>query len=318
MSTTRVQDTSGSAMSTIAILGTGSIGVSFGIVFARAGCQVRMWDVEGAALARAKLEFSAKLVQLARGDRLKESPEALLARVTWHESLDEAVQGAALVQECIPERLELKQRLLAALALCAPPDAVLASSTSAITPSALAEGSEVAGRILVGHPANPPWLLPVIEVVPSPRTDPAYIERACDTYKRGGLTPIVVRREIEGFVFNRLQGALLREAYCLVRDGVVSVADLDAIVTLGLGRRWSVVGPFEAAELNTRGGIASHAQKMGPAYARMGADRGQHDPWTEELVAEVTRQRREILNLEDWDARVQWRDEQLLKLAASR
>jgi len=316
MSTARVQQAVGPAVSTIAISGAGSIGVSFGIVFARAGYLVRMWDVEGTALARANQEFSAKVAQLARAGRLKESPEALLARVTWHESLDEAVESAALVQECIPERLELKQRLLADLAVRAPADAVLASSTSAITPSALAEGSNVAGRILVGHPANPPWLLPVIEVVPSPRTDPTYIERACDIYKRGGLTPVVVRREIEGFVFNRLQGALLREAYCLVRDGVVSVAEVDAIVTLGLGRRWGVVGPFETADLNTRGGIASHARKMGPAYARMGAERGQNDPWTEALVAEVTRQRREILDIKDWDARVQWRDEQLLNCCA--
>jgi len=317
MSTIKGRGATASAAPVIAILGSGSIGVSFSIVFARAGCQVRMWDVEGAALSRAQRELDAKLAQLAGAGRLSELPEALLARVTWHESLDEAVEGAALVQECIPERLELKQRLLAELAVLAPADAVLASSTSAITPSALAEGSAVAGRVLVGHPANPPWLLPVIEVVPSVHTSPTYTQRACAIYKQGGLSPVIVRREVEGFVFNRLQGALLREAYCLVRDGVVSVADLDAIVTLGLGRRWSVVGPFETADLNTRGGIASHAQKMGPAYARMGAERGQHDPWTEELVEEVTRQRREILDIKDWDSRVQWRDEQLLKLSGN-
>ncbi|QBR03815.1 3-hydroxyacyl-CoA dehydrogenase [Paraburkholderia pallida] len=305
----------GSVTPTIAILGAGSIGVSLCIVFARAGCQVRMWDVDGAALSRAQRELDAKLAQLARANTLSELPGTLLARVTWHESLEDAVKGAALVQECIPEQLELKQRLLADLAVLAPADAVLASSTSAITPSALAEGSAVAGRILVGHPANPPWLLPVIEVVPSVHTNPACTQRACAIYRQGGLTPVMVRQEVEGFVFNRLQGAVLREAYCLVRDGVISVADLDAIVTLGLGRRWGVVGPFETADLNTRGGIASHAKKMGAAYARMGAERGQHDPWTDELVEEVSRQRREILEIGDWEARVQWRDEQLLKQA---
>jgi 3-hydroxyacyl-CoA dehydrogenase len=123
---------------------------------------------------------------------------------------------------------------------------------------------------------------------------------------------VVVRTEVEGFVFNRLQGALLREAYCLVRDGVVDVADIDEIVRSGLGRRWSIIGPFETADLNTRGGIASHAEKMGPAYERMGAERGQHDPWTAELVAEVAAQRRRILPLEEWEQRVEWRDAQLL------
>jgi 3-hydroxyacyl-CoA dehydrogenase len=132
------------------------------------------------------------------------------------------------------------------------------------------------------------------------------------------MQPIVVRKEIEGFVFNRLQGALLREAYCLVRDGVASVEEVDRVVRNGLGPRWSIIGPFETADLNTRGGIASHAEKMGPAYARMGAERGQHDPWTPDLVAEVTAARRALLPLEEWEERVAWRDRKLMTLMRHR
>ena len=121
-----------------------------------------------------------------------------------------------------------------------------------------------------------------------------------------------VRREIEGFIFNRLQGAVLREAYCLVRDGVASVEDVDRVVRLGLGRRWAVIGPFETADLNTRGGIAAHAERLGPAYSRMGADRGQDDPWTPDLVAQVTAERRALLPIERWDERVAWRDRALI------
>ena len=121
---------------------------------------------------------------------------------------------------------------------------------------------------------------------------------------------------MEGFIFNRLQGALLREAYCLVRDGVASVDDVDEVVRSGLGRRWSIIGPFETADLNTRGGLESHAAKMGPAYERMGAERGQHDPWTPDLVAAATAQRRKLLELADWDDRVRWRDRQLMRLQA--
>src|SRR5688500_6615019 len=113
------------------------------------------------------------------------------------------------------------------------------------------------------------------------------------------MQPVLVRKEVEGFVFNRLQGALLREAYCLVRNGVASVEDIDRIVRDGLGLRWSVVGPFETADLNNRGGIEAHAEKMGPAYARMGAERGQHDPWTPDLVAKVAAARRRALPLAD-------------------
>jgi 3-hydroxyacyl-CoA dehydrogenase len=192
----------------------------------------------------------------------------------------------------------------------------LASSSSAIVPSRLAEGLDavVAERILVGHPGNPPYLVPVVEVVPSPFTAEAITRRATDVYRAAGLRPVLVRREVEGFLFNRLQGALLREAYCLVRDGVASVEDIDEVVRSGLGLRWSVIGPFETVDLNTRGGIESHAAKMGPAYERMGAERGQCDPWTPELVADVTAQRRALLDLDDWDERVRWRDRQLVLL----
>ena len=133
-----------------------------------------------------------------------------------------------------------------------------------------------------------------------------------------GLSVVVVHEEIEGFVFNRLQGAVLREAYCLVRDGIASVDDIDRIMRDGLGLRWSVIGPFETVDLNTVGGIEAHAARLGPAYARMGAERGQHDPWTPELVAEVARQRREALPLEDWQARGAWRDRQIMAALATR
>jgi 3-hydroxyacyl-CoA dehydrogenase len=111
-----------------------------------------------------------------------------------------------------------------------------------------------------------------------------------------------------------LQGALLREAYCLVRDGVASVEDVDRVVRDGPGRRWAIMGPFETADLNTRGGIAVHARRLGPAYARMGAERGQDDPWTDELVERVTRERRALLPLEKWGERVAWRDRALAAL----
>jgi len=298
----------------IAVLGAGSIGVSFAILFACKGFDVAVYDPFEEALPRAAADLRERLKQLTAVGGI--DPADAEARVRFTSDLDAALADAGFVQECAPEWVDLKQDLLQNAAARTAPDVPLASSSSAIVASRLAEGFDtvVAERILVGHPGNPPYLLPVVEVVPSPSTTEAITRRATDVYRAAGLRPVLVRREVEGFLFNRLQGALLREAYCLVRDGVASVDDLDEVVRNGLGRRWSVIGPFETADLNTRGGIESHAAKMGPAYERMGAERGQHDPWTPELVADVTAQRRALLDLDDWDERVRWRDRQLIRL----
>jgi L-gulonate 3-dehydrogenase len=296
----------------IAVIGGGSIGVAFAIVFARAGRSVRLYEPDAERRAAVPDVLNARIADLDDFGLLGAAPDQVASRVVLTFDLAAAVSGASFVVECAPEKLELKQQLFAALDSLAPPDAVLASASSAITASAFAESLAGRHRVLVTHPGNPPFLIPVIELVPAPFTDPQTVDRAAAILKSAGMEPIVVRKEVEGFVFNRLQGALLREAYCLVRDGVVSVEELDRVVRDGLGLRWSVIGPFETADLNTRGGIASHAEKMGPAYARMGAERGQRDPWTPELVAKVAAERRQLLPLEAWEERVAWRDRMLM------
>ncbi len=299
----------------VAVLGAGSIGVSFAILFARNGSPVTLYDPVTTAHERARAELAQRLEQLHAYGRLPD-PQAVTDRVRFTTELPDALSGAGFVQECAPERVELKRPLLHDAASHTADDVPIASSSSAIVPGELVKDmpTGLAERVLVGHPGNPPALLPVIEVVPSTVTAPAVTDRAMSVYRSAGLRPVLVRREVEGFIFNRLQGALLREAYCLLRDGVADVDDIDEVVRSGLGRRWSVIGPFETADLNTRGGLQSHAEKLGPAYARMGAERGQHDPWTADLVAEATAQRRRLLPLADWDARVRWRDEQLMRL----
>lgn len=269
---------------TVAVIGAGSIGVAFAIVFARAGFAVRVQDPDATRRATVPRETASRLADLAEFGLVGEDAAVIFGRIMVTAELAEAVAGAALVQECAPERLELKRQLFAELDRLATTSAVLASSSSAIRPSDIATDLPGQARCLVAHPGNPPYLLSIIEIVPAAFTCPDTIFRATQMFEAAGLVPVLVRREVEGFVFNRLQGALLREAYCLVRDGVASVEDIDRVVRDGLGLRWSVIGPFETADLNTRGGIASHAEKMGPAYARMGAERGQNDPWTSELV----------------------------------
>jgi L-gulonate 3-dehydrogenase len=302
----------------IAVIGGGSIGVAFAIVFARGGRAVRLFEPDAARRAAIREDLLRRLGDLDAHDLVDGLPQAVADRVKIVADLSQAVAGVAYVAECAPERLELKRELFAALDRAAPPDAVLASASSAIAASAFAADLPGRHRVLIAHPGNPPFLIPVIELVPASFTDPAIVDTAAALLRSVGMDPIVLRKEVEGFVFNRLQGALLREAYCLVRDGVVTVDEVDRVVRDGLGLRWSVIGPFETADLNTRGGIASHAEKMGPAYARMGAERGQHDPWTPDLVAKVAAERRALLPLEEWEERVAWRDRRLMELIRQR
>ena len=296
----------------VAVVGAGSIGTSWAVVFARGGHRVGIHDPDPDRLAAALTEIGERLQALADAELLTEPAAEIAGRVTVCGELAEALAGALHVQECAPERLELKRDLLATIDATVDPDAVIASSSSALTISQTAGHLRGRARCLVAHPANPPHLLPVVELVPAPFTDPAAIDRTSARLAAAGMSPVRIGREIEGFVYNRLQGAVLREAYCLVRDGVVGVDDLDRVMREGLGRRWAVIGPFETADLNTRGGITEHARRMWPAYARMGRERGQDDPWDEVLVAEVAAQRRALLALEDWERRVAWRDRQLI------
>jgi L-gulonate 3-dehydrogenase len=298
----------------IAIVGSGSIGVGWAIVFARAGHAVALHDADAARLEQVPGEVAARLGELRSHALLGEPVEDVAARVSACASLREALGGAEHVQECVPEDHELKRGVLAELDAGARADATIASSSSALTASALAAELPGRSRFLVVHPANPPYILPVVELVPAPFTAAAVVERLESLLADAGMAPVRVWREVEGFVYNRLQGAVLREAYCLVRDGVASVDDVDRVMRDGLGRRWAVIGPFETADLNTRGGIAAHARRMGPAYARMGAERGQDDPWTPELVERVTAERRALLPLERWSERVAWRDHALMTL----
>jgi 3-hydroxyacyl-CoA dehydrogenase len=302
----------------VAVIGGGSIGVAFAIVFGSAGRQVRLFEPDETRRGAVPGLLRARLDDLQSYGLLDDAPDAIARRVALADTLAGSVADVVYVQECAPEILAQKQALFAALDRLAPPNAVLASASSFIPASAFAGHLAGRHRALVAHPGNPPFLIRVIEIVPAPFTDPATVQAATTLLQSCGMEPVLVRKEVEGFVYNRLQGALLREAYCLVRDGVAAVEDVDRIVRDGLGLRWSVVGPFETADLNTQGGIAAHAEKMGPSYARMGAERGQHDPWTPELVAKVTAERRAQLPLERWAERVAWRDRRLMALVHHR
>lgn len=303
---------------TVAIIGSGSIGTGWAIVFADAGHQVRLFDASAERLAAADREIGERLHDLAEFGLLDGNADDVLQRLSHCTELEEAVDGADHIQECIPEDLNAKKQMFAKLDMLAASSAVLASSSSFLPASAFASDLEGRNRVLVLHPANPPFLLRVAEIVPAPFTDTQTIDKTHQLMAGSDMACVRLGGEVEGFAYNRLQGALLREAYCLVRDGILSVEDIDRLVRDALGLRWSVIGPFETSDLNTRGGIEAHAARMGPSYARMGQERGQNDPWTPELVAQVTSARRQALPLDKWQDRGNDRDRALMALLRAR
>jgi 3-hydroxyacyl-CoA dehydrogenase len=249
----------------VAIVGTGLIGRAWAAIFARAGWKVRLSDPHIPTLKAAPRLIRDELHALARHG-LADDPDGAVARISVAGSLREAVMDVEFVQENGPEKVEDKQAIFAQLDRLAPPHALLVSSTSAITASRFTETLPGRARCLVGHPVNPPHLVPLVELCGAPWTSADAIDRARTIYRGIGQVPVTINREINGFVLNRLQGALLAEAFRLVGEGYISAEDLDHTVKDGLGLRWSFLGPFETIELNAPGGIPDYCARYTGFY----------------------------------------------------
>jgi L-gulonate 3-dehydrogenase len=299
----------------IAIIGAGLIGRAWAIVFARAGCQVRLYDAVPQALADCQPLLLENISDLAQHGLIDESPAEVLARITPVPTLAEAVAGAVLVQENIRETLEAKRAIFAELDQLAEPGTILASSTSWLMASEFSEGLPGRHRILVGHPVNPPYLVPLVEIAPAPWTSAEAVQRAHDIYSRAGQTPVLLKKEITGFLLNRIQGAVLNEALNLYADGYASVQDLDKVLKDGLGLRWSFMGPFETIDLNAPAGVIDYAQRYGPTY-RSVAQAQRPNEWDPAVLARVEAERRAELSAPQLAERARWRDNRLMALVA--
>ena len=304
-------------MASIALVGTGLVGRAWGISFARAGHDVRLFD-EVPELGRKAVAFAAEMLPMLAAEDLLEgqSPDAVKARLRIVGSLEEALDGAVHVQESTPENLDIKKQVFARLDRLAPAETVLASSTSAILPSLFTETLAGRRRCLVVHPINPPYLIPAVEVVPAPWTDPAIVERTRALMSAAGQAPIVMKRELDGFVMNRMQGALLEEAFRLVADGYASVEDVDVGIREGLALRWSFMGPFETIDLNAPGGVKDYCERYQQIYSRLFPSMQRRVDWAGEVMETVEKERRAKLPAADLPKRHQWRDRRLMALTA--
>jgi carnitine 3-dehydrogenase len=252
----------------VAVVSTGVIGASWAAHFLARGLDVVATDPAPGAEERLRADVAAHWPRVAPVNGA--SPD----RLTFTADPAEAVADADFVQENGPEREDVKHVLFAALDAAARPDVVLASSSSGLLPSAIARGaSKHPERVLVGHPFNPPHLIPLVEVVPGEKTSQEAAEKAMAFYTAVGKRPIRLRQELPGHVANRLQAALWQEAYSLVERGVASVADIDTAISQGPGLRWAVLGPFLNQDLSGGpGGIAHILEHLGPPTERWWRD----------------------------------------------
>jgi L-gulonate 3-dehydrogenase len=304
-------------MAKVAIVGSGLIGRAWTISFARAGHQVFLYDaVEGAPEA-AITYIESVLEDLAAYDLLGgASPEELRAAIRPVGTLADAVAGAVHVQENTPEDLQGKRQVFTELDRLADFQTVLASSTSALLPSKFTEHLTGRGRCLVAHPINPPYLVPAVEIVPAPWTDPDVVARSVALFTEAGQAPLVMKREIDGFIMNRMQGALLEEAFRLVADGYASVEDVDIGIREGLALRWSFMGPFETIDLNAPGGLRDYVERYDGLYGGLFQSMQRRVDWTGPVLDTVEAERRQKLSIEELAARQTWRDRRLMALAA--
>ena len=302
-------------MDRIAVVGAGLIGRAWAMVFARAGLPVTLWDKVPGVAEGAMAIIADRLADLRAAGLVAEASEVIAARITPVATLADCVAGATHVQENGPERLPPKQELFAELDRLCGPDTVLASSTSGIPASEFTGNLKGRGRCLVAHPVNPPYLVPLVELVGAPWTDPAVIARTRALMDRVGQVPVVALKETRGFVLNRLQAALVAEAFRLVRDGVMSVEDVDACVKDGLGLRWAFMGPFETIDLNAPGGVADYAGRFGPLMGGITEEQTPFD-YDAATVGRVAEARRAALPLDGIEQRSGWRDRRLMALVA--
>jgi carnitine 3-dehydrogenase len=266
----------------VACIGAGVIGGGWAVHFLARGYDVLAWDpaADGEVLLRNLVATAWPALRT-----LGLAPGASPERLSFAQTLAAAVGDAEFVQESAPERLDLKRELLAAIDRTAPPEVVIGSSTSGFAMTEMQPDGPGAGRMVVGHPFNPPYLIPLVEVVGGARTDPDAVAWAAAFYHAAGKYALAMARELPGFIGNRLQDAMWREALHMVAEGEATVAQIDAAITAGPGLRWPIMGPCLTFHLaGGAGGMAHMLDHFGPAL---------EEPWTRLAAPPLTAELRD-------------------------
>jgi 3-hydroxyacyl-CoA dehydrogenase len=297
----------------VALIGCGLIGQSWAISFLRVGFDVSLFDpVEGVTL-QAKENIKAKLSDLQNHGLLEnKNISDYLDKIHLARDISQAVGGSIYVQESGPEDLDIKKELTKNIDAATPDDIPIASSTSGIPTSLYASDVQGKYRCLVAHPINPPHLIPAVEIVPAPFTSEAITQNVKEIIISIDKEPLELKKEIPGFVVNRLQGALLSEAFNLVKDGISTAEDIDKAISQGLGLRWSFMGPFQTIHLNAPEGIAGYVERYEKMYREM-FNKPDMD-WSSVVKLGLEEELLNLYQLSDREKHEKERDDKLTKL----
>lgn len=295
----------------IALVSTGVIGAGWAVHFLAQGFDVIATDPAEGAEERLHTFVAQNWPTV---ERLGLAQGASPTRLTFVHDVATAVEGVDFIQESGPETLDVKHALIAEIEASAPKDAIIASSSSGLSASKIQQGAKHPERIVLGHPFNPPFLIPLVEVGGGKATAPETVDAAIAFYAQVGKQPIRLNKELQGHIANRLQVALWREAISLVEQGAASVADIDTAIAHGPGLRWSLLGPFLNLHASGGAGGVTHVlEHLGPAQREWSRDLGSY-PETDDYIAPVAAGVEEELKEYDFAQTLSQRDTLLVDL----
>ena len=298
-------------MKNIGVIGGGLIGASWAAIFSKSGFNVFVYDPFSDVFDTYKSRVTSFLEELKSIDETINVEESL-NRIRANVTIEDLCSNVEYIQESAPEILSVKQELFAKLDNLAPEEVVIGSSSSAMPISSITQNLKGQHRCIITHPANPPHLIPCVEICPGANTSEKTIEKTKEIFTASGASIVNVKKEIDGFILNRLQGALLNEAMRLYSDGYASSDEIDATIRDGLGLRWAFMGPFETIDLNAPGGIKDYISRYGPIFVEMAKNQTKIPDWSEEAGEKLELERRKLLGHDELEGRAKKRN-QLLK-----
>lgn len=291
------------------------------MIFSSAGYHVALYDTVASQLTTALTSIESQLCDmeskgLMRSDGM--TAQKAFQLVASFDDLQKALDGALYVQECTPENLELKKKVFDNLDKSVTSnETILASSSSCIVPSKFTESLKHRSQCIVAHPINPPYYVPLVEVVPAPWTDSKVVDQTVALMKEIGQSPVVTKKEVNGFILNRLQYAVIMEAWRLVEDGICSPEDVETTVTEGLGLRYSLIGPFETMQLNANG-IRDYCERYGANIKDVCEEQGGPRSLSGETLDKLEKALAQTMPLDQLNKRRNLRDRRLAALAIHR